>query len=439
MASDMRWTGAPLLLVESGDFLFKGKPQSSEEMAAARAKADFILRSYRQMGYDAVLPGEGDFAGGFSLLRDHEKRGVPFTCLNLVHASSGKPVFPPYRKIFRGGMKFTVAGVVGENLFPKGALVGSGWKILPPREAIARFLETRKAEDDLILVLTHLGEKEDLSLAKGAKQPLLIFGAHTRTPLLSPVSESGSLIFRPGDRGTHLVEASVERNGNSGKGGRIEFADARLSEQYREKRRKLADELKGMDEKRRTIYGRALESYDKAILEAERKRKVRFRRIPLDHNVAEDAKITAMLGEYKKKSASIARISEKQSLSKSEYLGQNSCARCHRKNFAAWKEEAHSRAFETLKTQGDHTNPDCIGCHVTGYRSGGFLLSSPSRSRDFEGVGCESCHGPGKGHPENRMAIPGEKTCAPCHAGLGQFPFDKKRLLLGCVRLRPRQ
>jgi hypothetical protein len=190
-----------------------------------------------------------------------------------------------------------------------------------------------------------------------------------------------------------------------------------------------------MNEKRRTIYGRALESYDKAIREAERKRKVRFRRIPLDHNVAEDAKITAMLGEYKKKSASIARISEKQSPSKSEYLGQDSCTRCHRKNFAAWKEEAHSRAFETLKAQGDHTNPDCIGCHVTGYRAGGFLLSSPSRSKAFEGVGCEACHGPGKGHPGKRMTIPGERTCAPCHAGLGPFPFEKKRPLLGCVRI----
>jgi len=244
------------------------------------------------------------------------------------------------------------------------------------------------------------------------------------------------LIFRPGDKGTHLVDVSIDRDGNMGRGGRIDFVDARLLEQYKNKRRTLAEEIEGMEERRKRIYEKALESYDKAIREAERKRKVHFRRIPLDRNVAEDPKITAMLGEYKKQSAMIARISEKQSLSKSKYLGQNACTRCHRKNFAAWKEEAHSRAFETLKVQGDHTNQDCIGCHVTGYRAGGFLLSSPSRSREFEGVGCEACHGPGKGHPGKRMTIPGAKTCASCHAALGPFPFERKRSLLGCVRVR---
>jgi hypothetical protein len=235
------------------------------------------------------------------------------------------------------------------------------------------------------------------------------------------------------------VEASIERNGNSGKGGRIDFVDARLLEHYMKKRRTLAEEIKGMDERRRTIYERALESYDNAIREAERKRKVHFRMIPLDRSIADDAKITAMLGEYKKKSAKIARTSEKPPATKSDYRGQASCSPCHDKNLAAWRQDAHSRAFETLKKQGDHKNPDCIGCHVTGYGAGGYLLSSPSRSRDFEGVGCESCHGPGKGHPGRRMAIPGEKTCAPCHAGLGPFPFEKKHLLLGCIRLRSRQ
>jgi 2',3'-cyclic-nucleotide 2'-phosphodiesterase (5'-nucleotidase family) len=390
------------------------------------------------MGYDAVLPGEADFAGGLSLLRDHEKRGIPFTCINLVHSRSGKPVFPPYRKISRGGAKFIVVGVIGQDLFPKGALAGFGWKILPPQEALARFLETRNAEDARILVLTHLGEKEDLSFAKGAKIPLLIFAAHTRTPLLSPVSESGSLIFRPGDRGTNLVEVLIERGGDSGNEGLIDYADARLLDRYKEQRRKLAEEIKRMEVRRQKIYEKALESYDKTIREAEGKLKVLFRSIPLDRSVADDPKITAMFDEYKKSAEHIARTSEKSAATKSEYRGNDSCSPCHAGNVAAWRQDAHSKAFETLKKQGDQANPDCIGCHVTGYGAGGFLLASTSRSKAFEGVGCESCHGPGKGHPGKRMTIPREKTCAPCHGGLEVFPFEKKRHQLGCVRLRSR-
>ena len=439
MIDETRKKGTPLLLVESGDFLFKGKPKTPEEMASARAKADFILRSYRRMGYDAVLPGEADFAGGLSLLRDHEKRGIPFTCLNLVHARSGKPVFPPYRKISRGGRKFIVVGVIGQGLFPKGAIAGSGWKILPPRETLARFLETREAEADIIVLLTHLGEKEDIALARGARQPLLIFGAHGKASSPLPVSESGSLVSRPGDRGKHLVEAAIVRNGNSGHRGRIDFMDARSLESYKERRRILEEDIKRMEVRRQKIYEKALESYDKTIREAEGKRKVLFRSIPLDSSVADDPKITAMFDEYKKRAEHIARTSEKPATAKSEYRGNDSCSPCHAGNFAAWRQDAHSNAFETLKKQGDQANPDCIGCHVTGYGAGGFLLASTSRSKAFEGVGCESCHGPGKGHPGRRMTIPREMTCAPCHAGLGPFPFEKKLHLLGCVRLRSRQ
>ena len=81
---DVAKGGSPLLLLESGDFLFKGKPRTDEEAGSARAKAGLILRVYRKMGYDAVLPDGADFASGLSFLKGKEGAEVPFTCLNFV-------------------------------------------------------------------------------------------------------------------------------------------------------------------------------------------------------------------------------------------------------------------------------------------------------------------------------------------------------------------
>jgi len=425
----------PTLLVESGDFLFNGKPRVPEEMAAARTKADLILRAYRRMGYDAVLPGEADFSAGVSFLRKHGNEGIPLTCLNLVSARSGKPVFPPIRTFERGGMRILVTGLLAEDVFPKGALSGLEWKVVPPREALAGLLTGKEAAGaDLIVVLTHIGRSGDLALARAINHPLLIFGAHSGNPFRAPAFESGAVIFQPRRKGTHLLEVSVGRTGRSGRKDRADFADSGMVEQYKLKKRQLLDDMKGMDAKRRKLYENPVESLDNAIRIAKGKRPLYSRMIPLSSRIPDDPEIAAMVAGYKATLARLARMSNRAERRSGDYLGHAACSGCHAKNFAAWRNEAHSRAFETLKKQGDGGNPDCLGCHVTGYRKGGFLPSLPGGSKELGGVGCEACHGPGKGHPGRRMSIPGEKTCAGCHGRLGPFPFSEKRLLLGCVK-----
>ena len=405
-------------------------------MAAARAKADLILRAYRRMGYDAVLPGETDFSTGVSFLRKHGKEGIPWTCLNLVSARSGKPVFPPFRTLLRGGMRILITGLLAEDLFRKGALPGMDWKVVPPRVALAGLLEGKEAAGaDLVVVLTHIGSSSDLALARATNRPLLVFGAHSGNSFRAPAFESGAVIFQPRRKGTHLLEVSVGRTGGTGRKDRRDFADSGMIEQYKLKKRQLLDDMKGMEAKRRNLYENAVESLDNAIRSAAEKRPLYSRMIPLSSGIPDDREIAAMVAAYKASLARLAKRADRAERRSGNYVGHAACSGCHEKNFAAWRDEAHSGAFETLNRQGDGWNPDCLGCHVTGYRKGGFLLSLPAASKEFGGVGCEACHGPGKGHPGRRMSIAGEKTCAGCHAGLGPFPFSEKRLLLGCVKV----
>jgi len=76
----------------------------------------------------------------------------------------------------------------------------------------------------------------------------------------------------------------------------------------------------------------------------------------------------------------------------------------------SWGDTAHAKAMESLKPEvkkeaklkakldpaKDYTqDKDCVGCHVDGYgKQGGYTVETPNKY--LTGVGCESCHGPGK-------------------------------------------
>jgi len=97
-----------------------------------------------------------------------------------------------------------------------------------------------------------------------------------------------------------------------------------------------------------------------------------------------------------------------------EYKGPELCGGCHRDIHSKWNGTRHAAAFSSPIFQQNWTkNPDqnsCLQCHTTGY--------DPATGQyKFEGVTCESCHGPYQtGHPQVKMPItPDAKLCATCH------------------------
>jgi hypothetical protein len=138
-----------------------------------------------------------------------------------------------------------------------------------------------------------------------------------------------------------------------------------------------------------------------------------------------------------------------------KYEGSKSCQKCHFKEYSTWQKTKMAKAFETLKPNAfveekkaakldpakDYTkDAKCVSCHVTGYgKPGGYpelvdgkewTTEEKTRAPLFEGVGCESCHGPGsltsvykKDNKEYKWAElvkrgavhPDEKNCASCH------------------------
>lgn len=112
------------------------------------------------------------------------------------------------------------------------------------------------------------------------------------------------------------------------------------------------------------------------------------------------------------------------------FAGNGTCVSCHTEAGAVWKTSAHAQALKTLEKKGHEVDPDCVGCHVVGLeKEGGF--QSRQKTPELANVGCESCHGAGKGHSLKplivKMGKVGERSCAPCHVTDHSPGFDFKK------------
>ncbi|UCG38102.1 MAG: cytochrome c family protein [bacterium] len=85
------------------------------------------------------------------------------------------------------------------------------------------------------------------------------------------------------------------------------------------------------------------------------------------------------------------------------YIGAKFCRTCHsgsdRERYHLWLESRHGKAFDSL-VGARKTDPECLGCHTTGY---GKPMSESTSERDLRGVQCEACHGPGSEYKSMRV------------------------------------
>ena len=101
------------------------------------------------------------------------------------------------------------------------------------------------------------------------------------------------------------------------------------------------------------------------------------------------------------------------------FIGTEACGMCHKSEkqgsqLSIWQNSAHSKAFETLKT--DTANQiakekgfkepaaetwECLKCHVTGYNLDATMLGEKFKIED--GVQCETCHGAGSAYKDMKV------------------------------------
>ena len=137
------------------------------------------------------------------------------------------------------------------------------------------------------------------------------------------------------------------------------------------------------------------------------------------------------------------------------YVGSRACAECHADaaaghQYLTWLRSRHGHAYWRLAAdwalvlgrfrpqyadlESPREDERCRLCHVTGAQDEDALFAESFRTE--EGVGCESCHGPGSDYMEpavmaDRAAflarggrVPDAATCRACHRNAERFAWE---------------
>jgi hypothetical protein len=139
--------------------------------------------------------------------------------------------------------------------------------------------------------------------------------------------------------------------------------------------------------------------------------------VALEAFVKEDAQAEKIYQNYLSRVTQERLIDSVSKNSTEDFAGSVNCKSCHGKVFKQFSKTKHAHAYESLTKEGHQADPDCLGCHVVGLDSTkGFFYD---KTKNLAQVGCESCHGAGREHARNPLAVHlpkvTEKQCLSCH------------------------
>jgi len=197
---------APGLLFDCGDSL-----RGSQTMYFRREP---ILAEIDAAGYDAQGIGNREFHYLYSLLAARARAmRHPLVCSNLIDTRKRPLPFLQSLTLERGGWRVRLfallvvqypAGSPWERVF--------GWRFLDPF-ATARRVAAETAPGETLIVLSHLGLRDDRRLAREVPRLDLILGGHSHDTLPAPEVVGGVPIVHAGPYGRFVSCTELERDG----------------------------------------------------------------------------------------------------------------------------------------------------------------------------------------------------------------------------------
>ena len=182
-----------VILVDAGDNFFgNGAPFYYNYVDTTAAHLYPRLASY--MGYDAVIAGHSDFESGHRVYdrvaKEMKKEGIPFLAGNALSDKNGKPYFPAYSIIKKGGVKVAVLGYTNADnasLMDGSSVSGIHFESLLPlvQEDVDKVRSKEKPQVVIVVAHTAMGkgdgqnpEKQGLDLFQSLKGVDIIITGH---------------------------------------------------------------------------------------------------------------------------------------------------------------------------------------------------------------------------------------------------------------------
>lgn len=369
----------PLLSLDSGRaFPMKGS-ETDVIVPATRLSLDLL-------GVEVVNVGEEDLEAGLSPYLSTVREGKFQTIsANLVSIDGNRPVFTPYLVLtpkvgdVSTGLRVAVIGVSSPTKYEvlKG-VDGDLVHWLNMDQALAEYVPKARTEADLVVVLANLGPGAARLVASRFPDVDLILATEKGDGEAAHYKYPSADVIMTGTLGKYDILLELRR-------------DKKTSEWL------VLPVITPLD-------GKVPES---------------------DPGIRFVASVKADLEDTAIRRAKLM----KKDPTRPDYLGSAACASCHPAEMAIWKETRHAHAWEPMVSSKSTINPLCLHCHSVGFmKPNGYVVAS--NNVPLQGVGCESCHGPGGEHVKNPTAHPLTKgnpeACLSCH-NPGQTPdFDFK-------------
>ncbi|MCE9528278.1 MAG: hypothetical protein K8R36_19725 [Planctomycetales bacterium] len=391
----------------------------------------------RKMGYQAVALGADDLKltpGDLLAATNPDDKPSIFTSVNV--ALLDRTLTPRFRIIEAGGKKIGIIAVLGEEAEKK--LKGDELMHSPALESLkTAAAEVQEQKCDLYVLLAHASMDETQKLAQAVPIFDLVVtagGVGEPTHELAKIEGTKSLLAQVGTKGMYVGVVGL-------------FEDAAQP----------------------TVKNTAQPAVKNTVQPAVKNTvPLRYQRIPLGSQYADDADMIKLLAEYQTQLEQMGLTelgaTEISHSSGHKFVGTARCGECHTKALAIWEKTPHAHATDSLQKPPKeavsartriprHHDPECLSCHVTGwdaekfypYKSGYLgLEKTPHLAHN----GCENCHGPGSAHvaaesgesklgqaeiqklrSEMKLPLAGgiaEKHCAKCHDGDNDPDFSDK-------------
>lgn len=345
----------------------------------------FLMDAMKVLGTDAVGLGDRDLRFGIAFLEAQIKRtGLPMISSNLLDAKTRKPILQTsvVKQIGRAKVGYFSLLSDKANLGPARDSLAVGE---PSEYAQTMIKELQRKGCGVIVLLSQLGKVESEDLVASVEGiDAVIVGRN------GPLIQKGRLVMNTiacygGEQGQYLcrTEITLDASGHAAGGDAEAFM---LGPEVGEK--------KGVLELVKSFEDGFNEKLRKAEMERAATQSTSQAHDAVDH-----------------------------------FIGAELCIRCHQDEGEQWKTTSHSLAWQTLVDAKKDATPECIACHVVGYKQpGGFdsFTATPAMAN----VQCENCHGMGTQHDaftsSARMVT--EQTCITCHHGENdpEFDWDKK-------------
>ena len=228
----LRKSSPNVLLVDSGAFFAGGlMDEYTQSTELDMSRTLIALNAMGRMKYDAAALGDEEFNFGRKFLEDSLRSGaVPVLSANV----DCQNVSPFIIKELSG----VKVGIIGATPVSAAAKSG-GIPVVEPRAAIARAItEVRARGADIVVLLSHLGETDDLELIKAVDGIDVIVIGNGRSKQESYSMVGKTLILRPSWQGRRMGKAVLNIKDRSIADYKVE--EIRLSDRVADDKEMLA-------------------------------------------------------------------------------------------------------------------------------------------------------------------------------------------------------